>query len=144
MWREHGQGQGNVAAGADPSVHSLPAVALFAYIRRVDVELGLHSLPSTPTGLGSPRTEQVVAASAPSSEHVEDDTVPGHVPVSISDSQLQSTLPTAVDVGPSSNPSLVHGAQTANDEQHPRVHTGNTQPVMTDSERRELPSCRQR
>lgn len=92
----------------------------------------------------SPRTEEVVAASAPSSEHIEDVAVSGHVPVSISDSQLQSSpLPTAVDVGPSSNPRLVQGAQTANDE-CPGAHTGNAQPVMTDPERLELPSCRQR
>ena len=93
----------------------------FTYNRRVDVELGLRSLPSAPTSPEASEREDVVAASAPSSDHVEDVTGPAYTLVSTPDPRLQSTLSTTVDVG--SSPRLVQGAQIQHDE-HPKVQIG--------------------
>ena len=43
----------------------------------------------------------------------------------------------SIDDGTSFSQALAQGAQTA-DNGYPEVHTGNAQPVMTDSERLEL------
>ena len=109
----------------------------FTYSRRLDIELGLHAPQSAPTSLEAPERGEVVAASAQPADHVADVAASEHMHVSISDPHLQFTPPTTVADETTFSPALAQGAQTAND-QHPKVHAGIVQPIMTGSERLEL------
>ena len=117
---------------------STPNSRFVAHLHRVDIELGVHAPQSMPTNLEPPEREGVVASSAPSMTQVGEVADPAHTAMSIQGLELRHTLPTTVDAETSSGLALVQGAQIDSNGL-PRIHTDDTQPILTDVEPRELP-----
>ena len=117
LWREHAHGQRNAAPGT--FILSVPNSRSSIYSRRVDIELGLQSFPSTATSLQPPAREDVVASSAPSADQEWDVVESAHTPVP------QPALLTVVDAETSHNSASVQEAQIDPNElpeTHPEMH----------------------
>lgn len=97
----------------------------------VDIELGLQSVPSTPT---TPEREDVVARSAPLADQAGDVAESDYTSQS---PERQSSLPTTVDAETRPSPALVQGAWIDSNEV-PKVNTDDAQTALTNMECQEL------
>ncbi len=109
----------------------------FTYRHRKDIELGLQSFRSAPASLEAPEREEDMNSSAPSANQVGEVADSEPMSASVQRLELQPTLPTPVDAETSLGPTLVREVRIDSNG-FPRVPTGNTQPALTDMERREL------
>ena len=109
----------------------------FTYRHRKDIELALQSYRSTPTSLEAPEREEDMNSSAPSADQVGEVADSEPMSMSVQRPELQPTLPMPVDAETSLSPTLIREARIDSNG-FPIVPTENTQPALTDMERREL------
>ena len=110
---------------------------LLAHTYKVDIELGLQPVQSTPTSLEAPEHEEAVVPSVLPAEHAGSVAEPEHMSVPKQSTEPQSTPATTVDTETSLGPSSAQGAPVE-DNDLPNVDCGNAQPAIPNLEHGEL------